>query len=150
MPTEVHVVKALVFLLVMYRYESWTIKKTQCWRIDAFQLWCGEYSWESLGQQGDKTNTSSRKSTLNIHQKGWCWSCSSSTLATWLEEPTHWKGLWCWERLRAEGDRATEDEMVAWHHWLNGNEFEQAPRDSEGRGSLLCGSPWVHKELDTS
>ena len=90
----------------MYRYESWTIKKTQCWKIDAFQLWCGEYSWQSLGQQGDKTNTSSRKSTLNIHQKGWCWSCSSNTLATWLEELTHWKRLWCWERLRAGGDQS--------------------------------------------
>ena len=42
----------------------------------------------------------------------------------------------------------TEDEMVGWHHPLNGHEFEQTPVESEGQGSLACGSPWGHKELD--
>ena len=55
---------------------------------------------------------------------------------------------WCWERLRAGGKGAREDEMVGWHHRLNGHEFEQTPRDSEGQGSLLCYSPWGHKESD--
>ena len=44
----------------------------------------------------------------------------------------------------------TEDEMVRWHHQLNGREFEQIPGDSEGQGSLLCCSPWGHKEVDTT
>ena len=44
----------------------------------------------------------------------------------------------------------TEDEMVEWHHWLNGHEFEQTPGDSEGQGSLVYCSPWGHKELDRS
>ena len=44
----------------------------------------------------------------------------------------------------------TEDEMVRWHHWLNGHEFEQAPGDGEGQGSLVCCSPWGHKESDTT
>ena len=47
-----------------------------------------------------------------------------------------------------EEKRATEDEMVGWHHWLNGHEFEQTKRDIEGQGSLACCSPWGHKELD--
>ena len=42
----------------------------------------------------------------------------------------------------------TEDEMVGWHHLLNGHEFEQILRDSEGQGSLACCSPWGHKESD--
>ena len=42
----------------------------------------------------------------------------------------------------------TEDKMVEWHHQLNGHEFEQAPGDSEGQGSLSCYSPWGHKESD--
>ena len=42
----------------------------------------------------------------------------------------------------------TEDEMVGWHHQLNGHEFEQTPGDSEGQGSLACCSPWGHKELN--
>ena len=44
--------------------------------------------------------------------------------------------------------RVTEDEMVEWHHQLNGHEFEQAPGDSERQGSLECHSPWGHKESD--
>ena len=44
-----------------------------------------------------------------------------------------------------EEKRAAEDEMVGWHHWLNGHEFEQAPGDSEGPGSLVCCNPWGHR-----
>ena len=49
---------------------------------------------------------------------------------------------------RQEEKGMTEDEMVGWHHWLNGHEFEQTPGDGEGQGSLACCSPWGHKELD--
>ena len=45
---------------------------------------------------------------------------------------------------------ATEDEMVGWHHWLNGHEFEQTLGDSEEQGSLESCSPWGHKESDTT
>ena len=86
-----------------------------------------------------------------MHWKDWCWSWSwsSNTLATWCEEQTHWKRPWCWERLRVGGEGVTEDEMVGWHHQLNGHEFEQSPGDSEGQGSLRCCSPWGRKEWDT-
>ena len=61
-----------------------------------------------------------------------------------------------WTRLkrlsssRERTKRATEDEMVGWHHCLNGHEFEQTPEDSEGQGSLACCSPWGCKESDTT
>ena len=76
----------------------------------------GEDSWESVGLQGGPTSPSQRKSTLSIHWKDWCWSWSSSsnTLATWCEELTHWKGLWCWERLRAGG----EGDDRGWNSWM--------------------------------
>ena len=67
--TEVHIVKAMVFLVVMYKCESWIIKKAECWRNDTFQLWSGEDSWESPDLQGEHTSQSERKSTLNIHWK---------------------------------------------------------------------------------
>ena len=51
MPTKVRLVKAMVFSVVVYGCESWTVKKAEHWRIDAFELWCGEDSWESLGLQ---------------------------------------------------------------------------------------------------
>ena len=71
-----------------------------------------------------------------------------NTLATWCEELTHWKRPWCWERLKVGGEGMTEDEIVGWHHWLNGHEFVQTPGDSEGQGSLACCSPWGHKKSD--
>ena len=49
-----------------------------------------------------------------------------------------------------EEKRATEDEMVGWYHWLNGREFEQTLRVTEGQGSLVCCSPWGHKLSDTT
>ena len=87
---KVHLVKAMVFPVVMYGFESWTIKKAEHQRIDAFELHCGEDSWASLGLQGDPTSRSWRKSVLSIHWKDWCWGWISNTLVTWCEEPTHW------------------------------------------------------------
>ena len=73
-----------------------------------------------------------------------CWSWSFITLATWCEELTHWKGPWCWERLRAGG----EGDDKGWDG-LNGHEFAQTPGDGEGQGSLACCSPQGTNELDT-
>ena len=80
----------------------------------------GEDSWESLGLQGDPTSPSERKLTLNTHWKDWCWSWSSNILATWWEEPTHWKRHWCWERLKAGGegdDRGGDGWMASPTQW---------------------------------
>ena len=49
---------------------------------------------------------------------------------------------------RQKEKRVAEDEMVGWHHRLNGHEFQQTPRDAEGQGSPVCCSPWGHKESD--
>ena len=74
----------------------------------------GEDSWESLGQQGDPTSLSKRKSVLNIHWKDWCWNWSANTLSTWCKELTHWKRPWCWERLKAGG----EGDDRGWDGWM--------------------------------
>ena len=72
--TKVHIDKAMVFPVVMYRCESWTIKKTEYRRIDAFELWC----WRKLLRvhwTSRRSNQSIlKKSTQNIHWKDWCWS----------------------------------------------------------------------------
>ena len=102
MLTKVHQVKVMVFPVVMYGCESWTIKKAEGRRIEAFELWC----WRRLLRvpwTARRSNQSILKEiTLNIQWKNWCWS--SSTLATRCEESTHWKRLWCCERLRAKGE----------------------------------------------
>ena len=91
LPTKVHLVKAMVFPVVMYGCESWTINKTECQRIDAFELRC----WRRLLRDSWAARRSNqsilKKSVLNIHWKEWCWSWNSNTLATWCKELTHWK-----------------------------------------------------------
>ena len=83
LPTKVPIVKDVVFTVVMYRCESWTVKKAECWRTDAFEPWC----WRRLLRVPWKARRSNpkseRKSTQNIHWKDWCWSWNSNTLATW-------------------------------------------------------------------
>ena len=114
LPTKVHLVKAMVFPVVIYGCDSWTIKKAEHWRIDVLNCSVGEDSSESLGLQGEPINQSWRRSVLGVHWKDWCWSWNSNTLATWCEELTHLKRLWCWERLRAGG----EGEDRGWDGWM--------------------------------
>ena len=74
LPTKVRLVKAMVFPVVMYGCESWTIKKAQRWRTDAFELWCWRrllrVPWTARGS----SQSILQESTLNIHRKDWCWS----------------------------------------------------------------------------
>ena len=80
------------------------LKEGQHQRTDAFKLWSGEDSWESLGQQRVQILSPKENQSLIFIGKT-CWSWSSNTLATWFEQLTHWKRPWCWERLKArEGD----------------------------------------------
>ena len=118
--TKVCLVKAMVFPVVMYGYECWTIRKAEHGRIDAFELWCwrrllraldckkiqpinpkGNHCWIFIRRTGAKV--------LNIRWKDW-----SNTLTTWCEELTHLKRPWCWERLKAGGERDNR----GWDGWM--------------------------------
>ena len=81
---------------------------------------------------------------LNIHWKGWSWS--SNTLATWCEEPAHWKDPDAGKDWRQEEKGTTEHKKVGWDHQLNGQEFEQALGVGGGWGGQVCCSPWGRKE----
>ena len=114
LPTEVHLVKAMVFPVVLCGCESWTLKKAEHRRIDAFELCC----WRRLLRvpwTARRSNQSIlRKPALNIHWKDWCWSWNSNTLATCWEELSHWKRLWCWEGVEAGG----EGDNRGWDGWM--------------------------------
>ena len=114
LPTKVCLVKVLVFPVVMYGCERWTIKKAECQRSDAFELWC----WRRLLRvpwTARRSNQSILKEiSLGVHWKDWCWSWNCNTLATWCEELTHLKRPWCWERLRAGG----EGDNRGWDGWM--------------------------------
>ena len=113
LPTKVRLVKAMVFSVVIYGCESWTINKAEHQRIDAFELWCWRRFLRVLWAA----------KIQSVHRKGnqfWifigrtCWSWSSNTLATWCEKLTHWKTPWCWERLKVEG----EGDDRGWDAWM--------------------------------
>ena len=101
---KVQIVKAVVFPVVMYGCESWIVKKAECWRIDAFKLWC----WRSILRVPCTAGIANQSVLKEINPeffwKDWCWSQSSNTLATWYEELTYLKRPWCWERLMADGE----------------------------------------------
>ena len=126
LPTKVCTVRAVVFS--SSRVWMWELGHKEGW---ALKNWC--FPIVVLEKTPQRTLDCkeiklARKLTLNMHWKDWCWS--SNTLANWRKELTNWKRPWCWERLRAGGEGATEDEMVEWHHQLNDHEFEQTPGDS--------------------
>ena len=123
------------------------IKKAECRRVDAFELWCwrrflrvpwtakisshpkGDQSWIFIGRANAEAETPI------------LWP---PNVKNWLR----WKDLDAGKYWRQEEKGTTEDEMVRWHHKLNGHEFEQAPGVGDGQGSLACCSPWGCKELD--
>ena len=111
-------------------------KKAEYQRTDAFKLWC----WRRLLRV---TWTARRSNQLILKEINPEYSLEGQMLpvATWCEEPIHWKRPPSWERLRQEDKGTTEDEMVGWHHQLNGHEFEQALGDDEGQGCLACYHP---------
>ena len=140
----------MFFQVVMYGCESWTIKKAECQRIDVFELGVGEDSWESLGLQGDPTSLSQRRSVLGVHWKDWCWTWNSNTLAIWTKNWLIWKEPDAGKDWRREEKGMAEDEIVGWHHQLNGHEFEWTPGVGDGQGALACCDSWGCKESDTT
>ena len=120
--TKVHLIKAMVFPVVMYGCETWTIKKAECQRIDAFELWC----WRRL-LRVPWTARRSNQSMLKEISPG----CSLEGLMLKLKSilwPADAKSWLIWKDPDAGKDcrqekGTTEDEMAGWHHQLNGHEF---------------------------
>ena len=107
LPTKVLLVKDMVFPVLMYGCESWTIKKAECQRIDAFELWCWRrllrFPWAARRSNHSILKEISPGCSLegDGRKEGRWWSWNSNTLATWYKERAHWKRPWCWERLKA-------------------------------------------------
>ena len=143
MLTKVCIVKAIVFPVVMYKCESWTIKKTEHWRIDALELWC----WRRLFRVPWTARRSSQSILKEIKSE---YSLAGLMLKLKLQYFGHLmqradpfgKDPDAGNDWGPEEKGTTEDEVVGWHHQLNGHEFEQMAGDSKGQGNLVCCSPW--------
>ena len=114
LPTKVCLVKAMVSPVVSYGCENWTIKKTESWRIDAFELWCWRRLLRIPWTARRSIQSTLKKSVLNILWKDWCWNWNFNTLATLCQELTHWKRPWSWERLKAGGEKDDR----GWDGWM--------------------------------
>ena len=119
----------------MHRCESWTIKKTECQRTDAFEPWY----WRRLLSKGNQSWIFIRRTDVEVE-----------TPILWPPDVKNWfigKDPDAEKDWRWKGKGTTEDEMVGWHHQLDGHELEQVLGVSDGQGSLACCSPWGSKEL---
>ena len=150
LPIKVHIIKAMVFPVVMYWCESWAMKKVEHRRIDAFELWC----WRRLLS----VPWAARRSNPSILKEI---SPGCSLVGLMLKLKFQYFGHLMWRadflektlmlgKIEGRRRRLDENEMVGWHHWLDGLEFEQAPGVGDGQGSLACCNPWAHKEWETT
>ena len=139
----------MVFPVVMYGCESWTIKTAEHWRLDVFELWCWRrllrVPWTArrskqsiLKEISPEYSLEGLMLKLKLQYFGYLMRRTDSFEKTLMRGKT--------ESRR----RKTEDEMVGCHHWLDGHEFEQALGVGDGQGGLACCSPWGRKELDTT
>ena len=142
-------VEAMIFPVIMYGCESWTIKKAECWIIDAFELWC----WRRLLT----VPCMARRSNQSILKGNQSWIFIGKTDAEaeapmlWPHDGKNWligKDPEAEKDWRQEEKGTTENQMTGWFHQLNGYELEQAPGDGEGQESMACCSPWGCRESD--
>ena len=151
LPTKVCVVKAMVFPVVMYGCESWTIKTAERWRIDTFELWC----WRRLlrvpwtSRRSNQVNPKGDQSWIFIERT----DAEAEASILWPPDVKNWlirKDPAAGKYWRQEEKGMTEDEMVGWHHWLDRCEFEQVLGVGDAQGSLACCSPRGCRESDMS
>ena len=150
LPAKVCLVKAMVFPVVRYGCETWTIKKPEHRKIDAFELW----SWRRLLGVLWTARRSKQSILKEISPE---YALEGLTLKLKLQYFGHLiqradslEKTLIRETLKATEEGVAEDEMVRWHHRLSGYEFEQTLGDGDGQGSLACYDPWVHKEWSTA
>ena len=169
LPTKVSLVKAMVFPVVMNGCESWTIKKAEHWRIDAFELWY----WRRLL----RVPWTARRSNQSVHSEGdQSWDvfrrndAEAETPVLWPPDVTSWL---IWKDPNAGNDwrqeekgtekRTAEDEMVGgdreadsrgWDGWMASliqwTWVWVNCRSGDGQGDLACCSPWRRKQSDTT
>ena len=149
LPTKVHLVKAMLFPVVMYGCESWTAKKAASWRIDACERWY----WKRLLRV---LWTARRSNQCILKEISPEYSLDGLMLKLKLQYFGHlitknWligKDLDAGKDWKQEEKGTTEDEMAGWHHQLDGHEFGWTLAVGVGQGGLACCNSWGRKESE--
>ena len=140
LPTKLHLVKSMVFPVVRYGCESWTVKKAESRRIDAFKLWC----WKRLLRVPWMSRRSNQSILKEISPRCSFIGRTDAKVETPILCPPRVK---CWligkdpdagRDCGQEEKRMTEKEMAGWYHWLDGHEFGRTPGVGDGQGGLAC------------
>ena len=149
MPTKVHLVKAMVFPVVMHGCESWTIKKVEHWRIDALELWCQRrllrVPWTARSNQSILNETKPEYSLKGLIVEAevpilWPPNAKSQLIGKEPDAGKDW---------RQKEKRVAEDEMVRYHHQLTGYKSEPIPGDSEAQIRIHWVDDDMEKEMAT-
>ena len=138
---------AMVFPVVMYGCESWTVKKDEHRRIDAFELWC----WKRLLQvpwTARRSNQYIVKISPGISLEGIMLKLKLQYFGYLMQRVDIGKDSDAGRDWEQEEKGTTEDKMAGWHHWLDGHEFEWTPGVGDGQGGLMYCNSWGHKESD--
>ena len=123
-----------------------TIKKAKGWRIDAFELW----SWRRLLRVPSIARRSNQSILKEISPEYSRTDAEAETSILWPPDAKNWftgKDLDFGKDWRQEEKGMTEDEMVVWHHWLDGHGFGWTPGVGVGQGGLACCSPWGSQKV---
>ena len=145
----IRLVKAMVFPVVMYGCESWTVKKAERQTIDAFELWC----WRRLLSPLDC------KEIQPVHSKGDQSLVFTGRTDAEVETPILWPShVKSWligkgpdaGRDWGQEEKGMTDDMAGWHHWLNAHEFGWTPGVGDRQGGLAWCDSWGRKESDTT
>ena len=149
MPTKVCLVKGMVFPVVMHECESWTIKKAEHQRIDSLEQWCWRRVLRVPWTAGRSNQSILKEISPEYSLQGLMLKLKLPVLwAPHVKNWFMWKAPDAGKDWRQEEKGMTEDEVVRWHHRLDGHEFEWTLGVGGGQGSLVCRSPWGCKELD--
>ena len=150
LPTKARLVKTMVFPVVMYGCESWTVKEAECQKMDAFELWC----WRRLLRvpwTARRFNQSIlKKISPGCSLEGLMLKLKLQYFGHLMRRVDSLEGLWCWEGLRAGG----EGDDREWDGWMSspthGHEFEWIMGVGDGQGGLVCCNSWGCKKSDTT
>ena len=136
------------FPVILHGYDNWIIKKAEGQRFDAFELCCWRRllrdPWTARRSNQSILKEISPEYSLEVLRL----KLNLQYFGTWCEELIHWKKTLMMGMIEGRQKGVTEDEMLGWHHWLHGHEFQQALIVGDRQGSLAFCCPWGHKELD--
>ena len=150
LPTKASLVKAMVFPVVMYGGERWTVKKAECRRIDAFELWCWRRLLRILWTARRSNQSILKEISPGISLEGMMLKLKLQYFSHLMRRVNSLEKTDAGRDLGQEEKGTTEDEMAGWHHQLDRHGFGWTPGVDDGQGGLACCNSWGRKELDTT